>query len=102
LLLVVDPVALPAVSVPLETIAALAVEPGVVAAVPLPLERSVTDDEREDDEGDGLGHKLLYTNCSGAPLQAVTDPASNVPFGYIQQLPEAYGELLPLCGLKTT
>jgi hypothetical protein len=59
----------------------LVVEPVVLPAVSVPLERSVADDEREDDEGDGLGHKLLYTNCSGAPLQAVTDPALNVPFG---------------------
>ena len=97
LLLVVEPVVLPAVSVPLELIAALVVDPGVVPAVPVPLELFVVDDE-----GDGLGHKLLYTNCSGEPLQAVTDSALNVPFGYIQQLPEAYGELLGLCGLKTT
>jgi hypothetical protein len=97
LLLVVEPVVLPAVSVPLELEAALVVEPGLVPAVSVPL-----DDEMEDDEGDGLGHKLLYTNCSGEPLQAVTDPALNVPFGYIQQLPEAYGELPGFFGLKTT
>lgn len=52
----------------------------------VPLERSVVDDEREDDEreddeGNSLGHKLLYTNCSGALLQAVTDLALNMPFG---------------------
>jgi hypothetical protein len=85
-----------------EPAAALVVELVVLPAVPVPLERSVVDDEREDDEGDGLGHKLLYTNCSGAPLQAVADPALNVPFGYIQQLPGAYGEWLGLFGLKTT
>lgn len=98
-LVVVEPVVLTAVSVPLEPVPALVVESGVVDAVPLPLERSVADDKSEDD---GLGHKLLYTNCSGAPLQVVTDPALNVPFGKIQQLPGAYGELLGLCGLKTT
>jgi hypothetical protein len=81
LLLLVEPVVSPAVSVPLEPVAALLVEPGVAPAVPVPLERAVADDEREDDEGDGLGHKLSYTNCSGAPLQAVADPALNVPFG---------------------
>lgn len=101
LLLVVELVVLPAVSVPLELVAALVVEPEVVLAVPVPLDCSVADDEREDDEDDGLGHGLLYTNCSGAPLQAVTDPALYVPFGYIQQVPEAYGELSGLCGLKT-
>lgn len=100
-----------------EPVVALLVEPGVVPmvpvpmvpvpvvpvpVVPVPLERAVADDEREDDEGDGLGHTLLYTNCSGAPLQVVADPALKVPFGYIQQVPEAYGELLGLCGLKTT
>jgi hypothetical protein len=73
-----------------------------VPAVPVPLEPPVADDEEEDDEGDGLGHKLLYTYCSGAPLQAAADPALYVPFGYIQQVPEAYGELSGLCGLNTT
>jgi hypothetical protein len=28
----------------------------------------------------GLGHTLLYTNCSEEPLQVVADPALNVPF----------------------
>src|ERR1700712_3388158 len=57
--------------------------------------------EDEDDEGDGgLGHTLLYTNCSGAPLQAVADAALYVPLGYIQQVPEAYCELLGFRGLK--
>lgn len=87
---------------PMAAAAAAAVEPEVVPAVPVTIERSVADDERKDDEGDGLGHKLLYTNCSGSPLQEVADSALNVPFGYIQQLPEEYGELLGLCGLKTT
>lgn len=81
LLPVVASILVPAVPVPLEPVAALVVEPGVPAAVAVPLGRSVTDDEREDDEGDGLGHELLYTNCLGSPLQAVTDPALNVPFG---------------------
>lgn len=79
-LLVAMPVVSPAVTVPLEP-GALLVEPGVALTVPVPLERAVADDEREDDDGDGLRHKLSYTNCSGAPLQAVADPASNVPFG---------------------
>jgi hypothetical protein len=39
------------------------VEPGVAPAVPVPFECAVVDGEREDEEGDGLGHKLLYTNC---------------------------------------
>lgn len=64
-----------------EPAAALVVGLGVVPAVPVPLELSVADDEREDDEDDGLGHRLVYTNCSGVPLQAVADPALNVPFG---------------------
>jgi len=86
-------------SVPSEPVEGLLVEPGVVApAVPVPVEFPVADGEREDEdedegEGDGLGHKLLYTNCSGAPLHVPADPASYVPFGYIQQVPEAYGEL---------
>ena len=41
----------------------LVVEPGVAPAVSVPLERAVADGESEDDEGDGLGHKLSYTNC---------------------------------------
>lgn len=102
LLLVVEPIALPAVPVPLEPVAALVVEPVAAPAVPVPLARSMADDEWEDDEGDGLGHMLLYTNCSGAPLQVVADPALYVPLVYIQQVPEAYGELSGLCGLKTT
>lgn len=88
MLLLVDPAVSPAVSATLELVAALLVEPAVAPAVPVPLERAAADDEREDDEGDGLGHRLLYTNCSEAPLQAVADPALNLPFGYIQQLPE--------------
>jgi hypothetical protein len=79
--LLVEPGVAPAVAVPLEPVPALLVEPGVAPAVAVPLERAVPDNEREDDEGDGLGHKLSYTNCSGAPLQAVADPALNVPFG---------------------
>ena len=79
--LLVEPGAAPAVPVPLEPVVALLVEPGAATAVPVPLECAVADDEREDDEGDGLGHKLSYTNCSGSPLQAVADPALNVPFG---------------------
>lgn len=97
--LLVEPGVAPAVSVPSELTPALLVEPGLAPAVPVPLERAILDDEREDDEGDGLGHKLSYTNCSGAPLQVVADPALNVPFGYIQQLPDEYGVLLGLCGL---
>lgn len=46
-----------------EPLALLVVEPELVPAVPVPLECSVVDDEREDDEDDGLGHTLLYTNC---------------------------------------
>lgn len=61
-----------------EPVAALVFEPPAVVAVVVPL---VTDAEREDDEGDGLGHELLYTNCSGSPLQVVTFPALKVPFG---------------------
>jgi hypothetical protein len=64
-----------------ELVAAVVVELGVVPAVPVPPERSVADDEREDDEVDGLGHELLYTNCSGPSLQVVADAALNVPFG---------------------
>jgi hypothetical protein len=41
----------------------LVAEPEVATAVPVPLERAVADVEREDDEGEGLGHKLSYTNC---------------------------------------
>jgi hypothetical protein len=44
LLVVVEPVALPAVAVPLEPVVALAVEPGAVPTVPVPLE-PVADDE---------------------------------------------------------
>lgn len=97
MLLVVEAVALLA-----EPVASPLVKPRVAPAVPVPPELAVADGAREDDEGDGLGHKLSYTNCSGAPLQVVADPASNVPFGYIQQLPEEYGELSALVGLKTT
>jgi hypothetical protein len=85
-----------------EPVSALVVELEVVPAVPVALELSVADDEREDDEVDGLGHRFSYTNCSGSPLQVVADAALYVPFGYIQQLPEAYGELPELSGLKTT
>lgn len=77
LLLEVESRALPAASVASEPVAALVVEAGIVLAVAAPL----PDDKREDDEGDGLGHKLLYTNCSGSPLQAVADPELKVPFG---------------------
>jgi hypothetical protein len=61
LLLVVEPEALPVVAVPLEPVAALVVEPEAVPVVPVLLD-PVADDECEDDEGDGLGHKFLYTN----------------------------------------
>jgi hypothetical protein len=74
------PVLLPAVFLLSELVAALVVEPEIVPAVPVPPEFSVADDDTEDDEVDGLGHKLLYTNCSGVPLQVVTDSALNVPF----------------------
>lgn len=60
--LLVELVVLSVVPVPSDPVVALVVEPGVVPAVSVPLERSVADDEREDDESDGLGHKLLYTN----------------------------------------
>lgn len=100
--LVVESVDLRAVGVPSEPIAAGTGEPVAVSAVPVLLELSEADDESDEGEGVGLGHKFSYTNCSGAPLQVVVAPASNVLFGYIQQLPEAYGELFPLCGLKTT
>jgi hypothetical protein len=43
-------------------VAALVVESVVEPAVPVPLERSSTDDERVDPEADALGHTLLYTN----------------------------------------
>jgi hypothetical protein len=46
-----------------------------VPAVPV-LDRAGADDEADDEEGDGLGHALLYTNCSGAPLQVVAALAS--------------------------
>lgn len=81
LLPVVASILVPAVPVPLEPEAALVVEAGVLGAVAVPLGRSVPDDEREDDEGDGLGQELLYTNWAGSPLQEVADPALNVPFG---------------------
>jgi hypothetical protein len=57
-----------------------AVAPAVPVPVPVPLMGAVAD-EMKDDEGDGLGHRLLYTNWSGWPLQAVVAPASYVPFG---------------------
>jgi hypothetical protein len=56
-------------------------EPGVAPGVPVLLEPAVADDGREVDEGDGFGHKLLYTNCCGAPLQDVAEPALYVPLG---------------------
>jgi len=63
LLLVVEPVAAPAVTVPFMCSAVAAGER-----------------EPDADEGDGgLGHTLLYTYCSGAPLQVVADPALYVP-----------------------
>jgi hypothetical protein len=99
-------------SVVVPSSAAMAVEsmPEVGVALSAPLELSVGDDETEvdeaasedDDEGDGLGHTFSYTNCSGSPSQSDAASASYVPFGYIQQVPDRYGELLGLCGLKTT
>jgi hypothetical protein len=79
----------------------LADEPGVEPVVPVP-PTVVVVDELGDEVSDGLGHKLLYTYCSGAPLQVPTAPPLYVPFEYIQHVPDAYGELLGLCGLKTT
>jgi hypothetical protein len=99
-------------SVVVPSSAAIAVEsePEVVVAVPVPLDVPSADDEAEVDEadpedeseGDGLGHTLSYTNCSGSPSHSDAASASYVPLGYIQQVPERYGELLGLCGLKTT
>lgn len=80
----------------------LVVEAGGVPAVPVLLAPSVTDaaravDENEDKdevEGLGLGHTLLYAYCSASPSQSLIELSSNdVPFVYIQQVPEAYGEL---------
>lgn len=86
----------------------LALEPGAAPAFSVPFKCAVADGDREVDEpdgereadesdgereadepdgetedgtGDGFGHTFVYTNCSGAPLQAVADPASYVPFG---------------------
>src|ERR1051326_9098306 len=82
----------PAVSAP--AVSAPAVFEAVVS---VPLDGAEADAEadaaREGNEGVGLGHTLLYTNCCGAPSQGVVDPASYVPFGYTQQVPAAYGEL---------
>jgi hypothetical protein len=62
----------------------------VAPSASAPLVGAVADVEMEEDaEGDGLGHTLLYTNCSGSPLQGVVDPASYVPFVYLQQVPGA-------------
>jgi hypothetical protein len=59
----------------------LVVEPVVALKSSVPLVVGVADGAREEDvEGDGLGHALLYTNCSGAPVQVVTFPALYVPF----------------------
>ena len=74
----------PVLPVPWELVLALFVEPVVAPAVPVPLGCAVADDLREDDVGDGLGHtlsKLLYTNWSGAPVQAVAAPGLNLPSG---------------------
>lgn len=78
--LVVLSILLLAAAVPLELLTAVVVEP---------IECPIADDESEGDDADGLGHELLYANCSGLLVQAVADLALNVPFGYIQQLPEA-------------
>jgi hypothetical protein len=67
-LLVVADAALATTAVPAPTFP-LAVLP--VPAV-LVLDRAGADDE----EGDGLGHAFLYTNCSGGPLQVVAAEAS--------------------------
>lgn len=80
LALSLEPVGLLAGVVLPEPVAALLVEVKVVFAVPVLLGCAVADGESVDDEGDGLGHALSYTYCSGAPLQVVVDPASNVPF----------------------
>src|SRR4051794_2760958 len=76
-------------------------ESGSGSEVSLPLGGVVADDEvgAVEDE-DGLGHVLLYTYCSGAPSQSAASPASYSPSAKIQQLPEAYGELLSLFGLN--
>lgn len=78
----VESIATPVALVLPEPVAALAVEPAVVSVVAAaPLEGPVADDETEDDEVDGLGHALVYTNWSGSPLQVVTELVSNVPLG---------------------
>lgn len=60
----------------------LVVETRRASVVPVPLMVAVVDEtkDEEDEEDEGLGHKLLYTNCSGWPLQALAAPASYVPF----------------------
>jgi hypothetical protein len=57
----------PVPTVPLAVLPAVLSVPAVVV-----LDRAGADDE----EGDGLGHAFLYTNCSGGPLQVVAAPAS--------------------------
>jgi hypothetical protein len=37
-------------------------------------------EDEEANAGVGLGHTLLYTNCSGAPLQDLADRALKAPF----------------------
>lgn len=75
--------------------------PVAVALFPDLVADGVEADAEADAEEAFLGHGFSYTNCSGAPLHLVAFVASKVPLGYLQQVPEAYGELLGLCGLKT-
>lgn len=54
------------------------------AVIAVPFVTAIAVGEIEDDEeaeDDGLGHKLSYTYCCGAPLQVVVDAALYVPFG---------------------
>jgi hypothetical protein len=53
----------------------------VALSVPLVVPLPLVDDEREDEEDGGLGHRFVYTYCSGISLQAVAAPALNVLFG---------------------
>lgn len=71
LLVVVANAALATTAVPEPTV------PLAVLSVPAALVLDdVGADDEEDEEGDGLGHAFLYTNCSGGPLQVVAAPAS--------------------------
>lgn len=53
--------------------------PSVIPVTPVPVgdvaDEESDEDDRDDeaDEDDGLGHKLLYTYCSGLPLHGIVD-----------------------------